>query len=111
LVAEEAVHDDALVPSVRVALGYGLSVRLRTGELLHADGSSGIVIDTLVGRAVLPTDSAPAMRLELYHIFASETVWSGEPKAKGGVDQRFIPRVRQPKQLRPPGLRMLNREI
>jgi hypothetical protein len=29
---------------------------------LHADGSSGIVIDTLVGRAVLPSDSAPAMR-------------------------------------------------
>ncbi|WP_434479154.1 S41 family peptidase [Gemmatimonas sp.] len=62
LVGEEAVHDDALVPSVRVALGYGLSVRLRTGELLHADGSSGIVIDTLVGRSALPTDSAPAMR-------------------------------------------------
>jgi Peptidase family S41 len=74
LVAEEVVPDDALVPSVRIAVGDGLFVRLRTGELLHADGSSGIVIDTLVSRAVTPTDSAPAMKSALAMLRTSRFV-------------------------------------
>jgi hypothetical protein len=64
LIAEGGVRDDALVPSVRVSIGDGLMVRLRTGELVHADGSSGVVPDTLVAAAATaaPADSAPAMR-------------------------------------------------
>lgn len=62
LVAEGAVRDDALVPSVRMPIGAGLVVRLRTGELLHADGSGGLVPDTVVARAAAASDSAPALR-------------------------------------------------
>lgn len=62
LVAEGGVRDDALVPSVRIDIGNGLSVRLRTGELVHADGSSGLVADTTVLPAAAPADSAPALR-------------------------------------------------
>lgn len=62
LVAEGGVRDDALVPSVRIPIGSGLSVRLRTGELLHADGSGGLVADTTVARAAGVADSAPAVR-------------------------------------------------
>lgn len=62
LVAEGGVRDDALVPSVRIDIGNGLSVRLRTGELVHADGSSGLVADTTVLPAAAPGDSAPALR-------------------------------------------------
>lgn len=74
LVAEEGVSDEPLVPSVRVPIGAGLVVRLRTGELMHADGSSGLIADTIVAArsaaapgaaapgAAAPADSAPAMR-------------------------------------------------
>lgn len=62
LVAEGEVRDDALVPSVRIPIGAGLVVRLRTGELLHADGSGGLVPDTVVAPTAAPTDSAPALR-------------------------------------------------
>jgi hypothetical protein len=65
LVGEGVVPDDALVPSVRVPIGSGLVVRLRTGELLHADGSGGLVPDTVVARAATPADSAPAVRLAM----------------------------------------------
>lgn len=65
LIADEAVRDDALVPSVVVPIGQGLSVRVRTGELVHADGSSGLVADTVVApgpASAAATDSAPAVR-------------------------------------------------
>jgi C-terminal processing protease CtpA/Prc len=63
LIAEGGVRDDMLVPSVRVAIGDGLAVRLRTGELVHADGSSGLVADTTVALSTAAAaDSAPAMR-------------------------------------------------
>lgn len=65
LIAEDLVTDDALVPSVRIPIGEGLTVRLRTGELLHADGSGGLVADTIVSRAVAPNDTAPALRVAL----------------------------------------------
>ncbi|MBU6367048.1 MAG: hypothetical protein KJT01_12625 [Gemmatimonadetes bacterium] len=63
LVAEGGVRDDALVSSVAVPLAPGVSVRVRTGQLVHADGSVGIPMDTIVpapAAAVAP-DSAPAM--------------------------------------------------
>lgn len=62
LVAEGSVRDDALVPSVSIAIGDGLSVRLRTGELVHADGSSGLVADTTVSAAAAPSDTAQVLR-------------------------------------------------
>lgn len=65
LVAEGELRDDALVPSVRIPIGAGLVVRLRTGELLHADGSGGLVADTVVNRATTAADSAPALRAAL----------------------------------------------
>ena len=65
LVAEGTVRDDALVPSVRIPISAGLSVRLRTGELLHADGSGGLMADTTVARAAAAADSAPALRAAL----------------------------------------------
>jgi C-terminal processing protease CtpA/Prc len=61
LIAEDGVRDDAFVPSVRIPIGAGLAVRLRTGELVHADGSSGLVADTTVAGAA-SADSAPALR-------------------------------------------------
>lgn len=61
LIGEEGVRDDALVPTVRIDIGDGLAVRLRTGELVHADGSSGLFADTLVAAAA-SADSAPAVR-------------------------------------------------
>lgn len=64
LIAEERIRDDALVPSVQIPIGAGLTVRLRTGELVHADGSSGLVADTTVARAA-SADSAPALRTAL----------------------------------------------
>lgn len=63
LVAEGEVRDEALVPSVRIPIGAGLVVRLRTGELLHADGSGGLVPDTTVRPATTPGDSAPALKV------------------------------------------------
>ncbi|MFN5581801.1 S41 family peptidase [Gemmatimonas sp.] len=67
LVAEDGVSDEALVPSVRVPIGAGLVARIRTGDLMHADGSSGLVADTLVaGRGgAMPSDSAPAIRVAI----------------------------------------------
>lgn len=67
LVAEGGVRDDALVSSVVVPLGPGVSVRVRTGQLVHADGSVGIPIDTAVPApaAGVAPDSAPAMAAAL----------------------------------------------
>ncbi|MBL0937544.1 MAG: hypothetical protein IBJ03_01545 [Gemmatimonadaceae bacterium] len=64
LVAEGGLRDDALVPSITVPLRDGLQVRLRTGELLHADGSSDLRADTVVSVSAIstPLDSNPAMR-------------------------------------------------
>lgn len=64
LVAEDGLRDDALVPSVVIPLREGLQLRLRTGELLHADGSSDLRADTVVSGPT-PTDSNPARRVAL----------------------------------------------
>lgn len=59
LVGEGELNDDALVPSVRIALGNGLSVRIRTGEIAHVDGSAGVVADiTVNGTASSEEDAA-----------------------------------------------------
>ncbi|WP_309671960.1 S41 family peptidase, partial [Gemmatimonas sp.] len=37
----------------------------RTGELVHADGSIGLIADTVLPRAMQPSDSAPVLRTAL----------------------------------------------
>ena len=65
LIAEEGVDDTPLVSSVVLPVADRVSVRLRTGELVHADGSTGLIADTVRPRAVQPSDSAPALRTAL----------------------------------------------
>ncbi|HEY0930766.1 MAG TPA: S41 family peptidase [Gemmatimonas sp.] len=67
LIGEGPLHDDALVPSVQVSIGQGFAVRIRTGEVVHVDGSSGVLADTTVTAAPTGTasDSVPALRTAL----------------------------------------------
>ena len=65
LLAEEGVDDTPLVSSVVLPIADGLTVRVRTGELVHADGSTGLVADSVLPRAALPADSAPVLRAAL----------------------------------------------
>lgn len=64
LIAEGALSDASLTPTRTVDIGDGLAVRLRTGELLNADGSVGIVADSTVPVAAAG-DSTPALKLAL----------------------------------------------
>ncbi|MEP6834200.1 MAG: S41 family peptidase [Gemmatimonas sp.] len=61
LVTDAPLSDHLLVPTRRIALGEQLSAFIRVGELLNADGSIGIVPDTMVAPSSLP-DSAPVIR-------------------------------------------------
>lgn len=65
LLAEEGVDDTPLVSSVVLPIADGLTVRVRTGELVHADGSTGLVADSVLPRAALPADSVPVLRAAL----------------------------------------------
>ena len=65
LIAEEGVDDTPLVSSVVLPIADGVSVRLRTGELVHADGSTGLIADTVLPRAAQASDSAPVLRAAL----------------------------------------------
>ena len=65
LIAEEGVDDTPLVSSVVLPITDRVAVRIRTGELVHADGSTGLVADTVLPRAAQPLDSAPALRAAL----------------------------------------------
>ena len=65
LLAEEGVDDTPLVSSVVLPIADRVSVRLRTGELVHADGSTGLLADTVLPRASQPSDSAPVLRTAL----------------------------------------------
>lgn len=65
LIAEEGVDDTPLVSSVVLPIADRVSVRLRTGELVHADGSTGVIADTVLPRAAQPSDSAPVLRTAL----------------------------------------------
>ena len=65
LIAEEGVDDRPLVTSVRLPIADRITVRLRTGELVHGDGSTGLTADTVLPRAAQPSDSAPVLRAAL----------------------------------------------
>ena len=65
LIAEEGVDDAPLVSSVVLPIADRMSVRLRTGELVHADGGTGLMADTVLPRAAQASDSAPALRTAL----------------------------------------------
>lgn len=104
LIAEGALRDDALVPSVLVPVGSGLSVRIRTGEVVHVDGSSGVLADTTVASAVAGAtadaaagavasavaamDSVPALRAALQFL-----------RSGRGVRASRMPVVRAPAML------------
>ena len=65
LIAEEGVDDRPLVSSIVLPIAERISVRLRTGELVHADGTTGLVADSVLPRAAQPSDSAPVLRAAL----------------------------------------------
>ncbi len=65
LIAEEGVDDTPLVSSVVLPIADRVSVRLRTGELVHADGGTGLMADTVLPRAAQASDSAPVLRTAL----------------------------------------------
>jgi hypothetical protein len=65
LIAEDGVDDTPLVSSVVLPIADGVAVRIRTGELVHADGSVGLIADTVLPRAALQADSAPVLRAAL----------------------------------------------
>ena len=65
LIAEEGVDDTPLVSSVVLPIADRVMVRLRTGELVHADGSTGLIADTVLPRAAQASDSAPVLRAAL----------------------------------------------
>ncbi len=57
LVGDGAVDDESLVSSVRIALAPGLTLRVRTGELVHPDGTFGLKADTVIARTKSLNDS------------------------------------------------------
>ncbi len=65
LLAEDGFDETALVTSVLLPIADGVAVRVRTGELVHADGSVGLVADSVLPRAAQPQDSAPVLRAAL----------------------------------------------
>jgi hypothetical protein len=67
LVAERGVQATVLVPRVEVPVGATVAVRLPIAELVHADGSAGVMADTVVPSATGGTmgDSIPALRTSL----------------------------------------------
>jgi C-terminal processing protease CtpA/Prc len=62
LVSEAPLSDALLVPTRRVPVGQGLSVDMRVGEVINADGSVGVQPDTMVSPVYASADSAPVMR-------------------------------------------------
>ena len=50
LIADGSIDDGSLVSGVRLPIGLGLSVHARTGELVHPDGTFGLVADTVLQR-------------------------------------------------------------
>ncbi len=64
-----ALDAAAGVSTVRLPLASGYVVRVRTGELQHADGTIGLIADTTVamtaGNSVSAPDSTPALRAAL----------------------------------------------
>ena len=58
LVGDGPLDDESLVSNVRIAVAPGLSVRVRTGELVHPDGTFGLQADTVLPRGTSFSDSA-----------------------------------------------------
>lgn len=65
LVSDSRLTDKAWVPFVSVAMGDGLNATVRTGELLNADGTTGVNPDTIVAPSASATDSAPSIKTAL----------------------------------------------
>lgn len=60
------LSDASLVPTVRVRIADGLHIRLRAGELVHADGSTGLTVDTLVAATTgTAGDSSAAVQVAM----------------------------------------------
>ena len=60
-----AIDDGSLVTTERYYVGDLVVVRVRVGELVHADGTVGLIADTTVTPPVAASDSAPALRAAL----------------------------------------------
>ena len=60
------IDDGSLVATDRIALADNVVARIRLGELVHADGTTGIAADTVVAVAASASDSAPALRAALH---------------------------------------------
>lgn len=56
LIADGALRDAAPVSHTRVPLSEGLVAVVRTGELVHGDGSVGVLADTTVARSTSSAD-------------------------------------------------------
>ena len=56
------LDESSMVSTVRIPISAGWFVRVRTGEMLHADGSVGMVADTVVALPVSASDRAQAER-------------------------------------------------
>jgi len=91
LLAEEGVDDTPLVSSVVLPIADRVAVRIRTGELVHADGSTGLVADTVLPRAAQPLDSAPVLRAALSLLRTHRVVRSSESASREPV--RRLPAV------------------
>ena len=61
LVTDAPLNDHLLVPTRPIPIGQRFSAVIRVGELLNADGSVGIVPDTIVAPSA-SADSAPVIR-------------------------------------------------
>ena len=64
LIAEGALRDAAPVSQARVPLSDGLVAVVRTGELVHGDGSIGVLADTTIARSASSADD-PARQAAL----------------------------------------------
>lgn len=65
LVSDARLSDRSWAPSVSVAMGDGLTATVRTGELINADGTTGVNADTIVTPSASATDSAPSIKTAL----------------------------------------------
>ena len=63
-----AIDDGSLVATERVAIADPVVARVRLGELVHADGTTGFAADTLVAPSPSASDSAPALRAALQFV-------------------------------------------
>ena len=57
LVGDGQIDDESLVSSARISVTPTLTIRVRTGELVHPDGTFGLQADTVVPRSKSPSDS------------------------------------------------------